>query len=324
MAERLPTSPLRLLTKDILSLQAAMSYRLERGEPVPGEIRRIVSEEADFAIKHLTNTAVRRREEAIHEARKSIKKIRGVLRLVRSDFGRTYRDENRTLRDAGRRLSQIRDAEAVIEVFDDLVQRYRGDLQKNVWAAIRRGLETGKREVEMAAGIDSVLRQAAAALRRIARDVKRWPLQHDGFQAIESGLAGTYKRGRKALAEAQRDPTPDNYHYFRKRVKDHWYHVRLLENLWTEEMKAREAGLKDLQNWLGDDHNLVVLREKLQQEPDKFGKRPEADLFCALAGQYQAELRDKSVSLGLRLYEQKPKRFTQSMSHLWGAWETYR
>lgn len=301
-----------------------MSYRLEQGEPVPEGIRRIVREETDSAIKHLTNTAAGRREEAIHEARKSIKKIRGVLRLVRPDLGRTYGDENRPLRDAGRRLSQIRDAEAVIEVFDDLAQRYRGDLQKNVWAAIRRGLESGKREIEKQAGIDSVVRQAAITLRRVGRDVKSWPLQHDGFQAIESGLADTYKRGHKALTEAQRDATPENYHYFRKRAKDHWYHVRLLENLWTEEMKAREASLKDLQTWLGDDHNLFVLWEKLQQEPDKFGKHREIEIFLALAGQYQTELRSKSVSLGLRLYEQKSKRFTKSMSHLWETWKSYR
>ena len=294
-----------------------MPYRLERGEAVPGGIRRIVSEEADSAIKHLTNTAARRREEAIHEARKSIKKIRGVLRLVRPDLGRTYRDENRVLRDAGRRLSQIRDAEAVIEVFDDLVQRYRGDLQKNSWAAIRRGLEGDKRETEKQAGVDSVLRQAATTLRRVGRDVKNWPLPQDGFVAVKSGLRNSYRQGRKALALVQQHPAAENYHYFRKRVKDHWYHVRLLENLWTEEMKAREAGLKDLQTWLGDDHNLVVLREKLQ------GK-PETELFCALAGQYQTELRNKSVSLGLRLYEQKSNRFTKSMSHLWDTWESYR
>ena len=288
-----------------------MSYRLERGEAVPDGIRRIVREEADSAIKHLTNTAARRREEAIHEARKSIKKIRGVLRLVRPDLGRAYRDQNRALREAGRRLSQIRDAEAVLEVFDELVQRYRGELQKDAWTAIRRGLERDKREVEEASGIDSVARQAATTLRRVGRDVKNWPLQCDGFQAIESGFADTYKRGRRALADVRRDPMPENYHYFRKRVKDHWYHVRLLENVWTEEMKAREASLKDLQTWLGDDHNLFVLREKLQE-----------GLFRALADQYQKELREKSVSLGLRVYEQKPKRFAQSMCHLWEAWES--
>jgi CHAD domain-containing protein len=302
-----------------------MPYRLERGEPLPGGIRRIVAEEADSAIKHLTNTAGKRRqEEAIHEARKSIKKIRGVLRLVKSELGRIYRAENRSLRDAGRRLSQIRDAEAVIEVFDELVENYRGDLQHPAWAAIRRGLESGKREMEKAAGLDSAVREAAAALRHIARGVKNWPLRHDGFQVIEPGLESTYRQGRRALAEAQRHPTPENYHYFRKRVKDHWYHVRLLENLWTEEMKAREASLKDLQTWLGDDRNLFVLREKLRESPDKFGAQREIGLFCTLAGQHRKELREKSIALGLRLYEQKPKRFTRSMSHLWDTWERYR
>jgi hypothetical protein len=123
------------------------------------------------------------------------------------------------------------------------------------------------------------------------------------------------------MATAQDDPRPENYHEWRKRVKDHWYHVRLLESLWTEVIQAREASLKNLETWLGDDHNLVVLRDKLSNEPEKYGDADGVHLFLALAGEHQKELRENALSLGQRIYEEKPRQFTQSMSKLWDVWQ---
>jgi CHAD domain-containing protein len=281
-----------------------MAYRLRAGKPVAEEIKRIVCQEIASAIRHLSGKSAAHKEEAIHEARKSIKKIRAILRLVRPQLGRIYRQENQTLRDAGRRLSQIRDAAAMVEVFDELVVKFRDDLQTHAWAGIRRGLEDSKREVE-AAAIDSIQQHAITALRRVDRHVNNWPLSQDGFQ---TGLEKTYRQGRRALAGVQRNPTAENYHQFRKRVKDHWYHIRLLGNL-----NAREDSLRNLQTWLGDDHNLVLLQQKLEHEPENFGEQREIELFQALIAQHQKELREKAISLGLRLYEQKPRQFIRSL-----------
>jgi CHAD domain-containing protein len=123
------------------------------------------------------------------------------------------------------------------------------------------------------------------------------------------------------MAAAQKDPRPENYHEWRKRVKDHWYHVRLLENVWTEVMQAHEASLKNLETWLGDDHNLVVLREKLESKPEDYGDQKDIELFLTLAGEYQKELREKAMSLGQRVYEEKPRQFTRNIAKLWNAWQ---
>ncbi len=40
-----------------------------------------------------------------------------------------------------------------------------------------------------------------------------------------------------------------------------------------------------------------------------------------LAGEHQKELRENSMSLGQRVYEEKPRQFTQNMSKLWDAWQ---
>src|ERR1700730_254363 len=105
-----------------------MAYQLSSEESVPEGLRRMFREEFKSAVDQLKTKNGAKRDEAIHEARKSIKKIRGVLRLVQPELGGVFRFENRRLRDAGRKLSAFRDAGSVIEVFDNLKRKYSQEL----------------------------------------------------------------------------------------------------------------------------------------------------------------------------------------------------
>ncbi len=295
-----------------------MAYRLKRSEPVSEGIKRIVLEEIDSATEQLGKT--NHRDEAIHEARKSLKKVRGAMRLVQPELGRTYARENTQLGDVGRKLSELRDATAMIEVFDGLVDKYKSSLRQGALISIRQGLEKFKRDTEQAAGVE-VVEQAISTLRAARERAQDWPLESDGFPSVAPGLKERYRRGRKAMALARKDPSPENFHEWRKRVKDHWYHVRLLGGSWTDVLKEREGDLKSLETWLGDDHNLVVLRGKIDRNPEQFGEKDDIRLFLALSTQYGQELRDNALALGERLYEEKPRQFTQNLSKLWEAWQ---
>jgi CHAD domain-containing protein len=306
-------------TLEISETSEQMPYRLKAGESVPEGLRRIVLEEIDSAVEQLARDK-KDRGEAIHEARKNIKKIRGVLRLVQAELGPVYRAENSRLRDVAHQLSDIRDAEAIIEVFDGMVGKYQDGLQKRALASIRRGLHESKRQTEQAVDVDKVTRRAISVLRAVRKSAPSWPLKQDGFGAIASGLKDRYRRGRKAMAVVQKNGTPENYHEWRKRVKDHWYHIRLLESLWTDVMRAHETSLKELETWLGDDHNLVVLCGKLEDDHEKYGTEKNLRVFLTLAAEYQNELRQNAISLGQRVYEERPRNFIRTMSKLWDVW----
>ena len=64
-----------------------MAYQLRSDESVPEGMGRIVREEFKSAAGQLKSRNGAKRDEAIHQARKSIKKIRGVLRLVQPELG---------------------------------------------------------------------------------------------------------------------------------------------------------------------------------------------------------------------------------------------
>jgi CHAD domain-containing protein len=296
-----------------------VAYRFKLDEPVPAGIKRIVREEIESAVRQLSGKGEGDLDEAIHEARKSMKKIRGVLRLVRPELGEFYRPENAFFRDVGRTLSEFRDAGAMIETFDGLRDKYPGELGRGRLASIRRGLIARKAQSGEQGSVQKTRNRMAAALRRRAKRVETWPLAVDGFAAIAPGLETTLRRGQRALARARQDPLPENYHEWRKRVKDHWYHVRLLEAVWDSGMQAYEKNLRDLEGFLGEDHNLVVLREKVQADPALYGKEPEIARLMKLIGAYQRELREHALAAGKGIYGEKPERFIKRMRRVWVA-----
>ncbi len=297
-----------------------MAYRLEHDESVASGLRRVIAEEIESAGEGLSGGKKTARDAAIHDARKSIKKVRATLRLVREQMGDVWKPENARLRDIAARLSQFRDALAIIQTFDDLKNRYKDEAAGTRLRSIRTGLVKRRRESSQEEDMGIVLNSAAAGLRRISRQVKNWPLAGNGFEIITAGLEKTYRDGRKALEHAHRDPNPENFHELRKRVKDHWYHIRLLEGLWTDVMSAYEKSLKDLEDWLGEDHNLTVLKETVTAEPASYGKPTEIDLMVELIEKYQKELRADAVPLAERIYEEKPGEFSRRMKHLWDSW----
>lgn len=298
-----------------------MAYRFKAKESVAEGIRRIVCEEIESATDELSKGKGAKRDEAVHEARKSIKKVRGALRLVESELGQIYREQNETLGEIGRQVSEIRDSEAIIEVFDGLVEKYRVQLKPEAVRLVRHGLLKNKRDMARRIDVDAVVRKAITRLRAAAKEVPDWRLKADGFDALAPGFKKRYARGRKAMAAAQKQASPESYHEWRKRVKDHWYHVRLLESLWTEVLKARESELHDLETWLGDDHNLVVLREKLEADPDLYGGKRNVEVFTSVMEEYSRDLREKSLVLGAKVYEQKPKLLVREMAKLWDVWQ---
>jgi CHAD domain-containing protein len=298
-----------------------MAYRLERDESVISGLRRVVREEIESAGDHLSGKKKTTRDEAIHDARKSLKKVRATLRLVRGEMGAAFGSENARLRDIAARLSEFRDAFAIIGTFDDLKNKFKDQGAGTKLRSVRAGLTKRRDESGRDEDVGVVLNAAVAALQRAARRVKKWPLERDGYDAIAPGLVETYRNGRKALARAKKDASAENFHQLRKRVKDHWYHIRLMEGLWTEVMGAYEKSLKDLEDWLGNDHNLTVLRDKIAAEPAFFGKEKQIDLALDLIARYQKELRVDAVPLAERIYEEKPRDFARRMRHLWDTWQ---
>ena len=86
-----------------------MPYQIRISESAQEAVRRIAHEQLGRAITNLA-LAPTNRAEAIHEARKSLKRLRALVRLVRGELGeQVYRRHNECMRDAARELAGLRD-----------------------------------------------------------------------------------------------------------------------------------------------------------------------------------------------------------------------
>jgi len=297
-----------------------MPFRLRRRESVQEAVQRVAREQIDEAISEIDNEQLDRHE-AVHQVRKRCKKLRGLIRLVRPQFEETCQRENAWYRDASRMLSYVRDAQSIIETYDKLVDRFEDAVDRKALSSIRRRLTERRREVaEDEVGLRERLREFRERMAAGRERVAAWRLEVGNFGAVAGGLSKTYARARHAMREAYETPSVESFHEWRKRVKYHWYHMRLLRNVWKEPMKARRDEASLLAHLLGDDHDLAVLRETLLQSPDEFGDEQLIRTTLGLITQRQAELRAEAKSLGARLLAEKPKRFVKRMKRYWWAW----
>jgi CHAD domain-containing protein len=297
-------------------------FRLMDDEPVPEGVARIALGRIDHALDELRAKTDSTPEQAVHEARKDLKKLRALLRLVRDELGdQVYRHENRAFREAAAGLSSVRDADVMIETLDALVERYPKRIPADVAEGLRKALFTHRRALEQEGlGRRHAVDEATEALRDARARIPEWPLAHDGFAALEAGVRRTYRRGRRAYEAALDDATTENLHELRKRVKDLWYHHTLLERSWSELMKPAGDEAHALSDLLGDDHDLAVLREWAWAHPEAAPDVPGLEALADAVGRRRAQLQRQALGLGARLYAERPRDFARRIERYWEAW----
>ena len=153
------------------------------------------------------------------------------------------------------------------------------------------------------------------ALEAARAGVATWTPQECDGATLRAGAVRAYSRGRDALAAAESDPSAENLHEWRKRVKDLWYHQRLLRNAWKEPLKAMAAESHELADLLGDEHDLAVLAERLTRSADLTGGALlDAETMQALIAERRAELQAAALDVGRRVYAEKPKAYGRRLA----------
>ena len=295
-----------------------MSYRLKNKENVAEGMRRIITEQSEKALKRLT-ARNGNRDQAIHDARVCFKKIRALLRLMRDQMGSDFQEENDHYRDLGRRLSSVRNNVGMIESLAKLKEQFGDQLAGSTLRGPRRPLVEAN--ARSAGDKRKALEDVSLGLRGGRHRIARWDLGNDGFDDLAPGLLRTYKQGRSLHQLACRRPTVESLHEWRKRVKDLWYQVRVLKEIWPDEMTRFADELKELGDYLSDHHDLAMLRERSAGNAKQIDDLSEVATLIALIDQRAAELRLKATLLGGRIYAEKPHDFLYRLRHYWRAWK---
>lgn len=302
-----------------------MAYQLEVQETFSEGVKRILAEELGGALTGLRGEATgdatvhNTAHNAVHDARKRFKKLRAALRLVKSDLGgKRYRQADVLFRDAGRALAGLRDAEVLLATLEALVAQVDAKAHRKTFNRARKVLSA--RQQLVAAQADVLTEGVAAKVAAVQEQITSWPLG-DAWRSAAPNVKDSYKQGLKTFGQAYRHPSDDSFHEWRKRVKDLWYQLRILNPLWPEVMVELAAQAGKLADLLGEEHDLAVLAQTLADDP-AFGAPAEVEGLLELIEGRRVALRTEAEALGRRLYADKPKVFVRRFGAYWQVWRS--
>ncbi len=292
-----------------------MAFRLKKGAPVATEVRRIVLRQLEVAVSELHTVGDPQSDEAVHDARRRVKKIRAIIRLVRPVLDKAYRSVDDDLRTVAHMLAPVADGRGIIETLDELARRYGKALPPRTIEAARKGVIRHGARADREATERGILEVAAGTLRSERKRIKHWHMSAQGFRAIGPGLEESYRRARRMMIVAWSKPKPSHFHTWRRYVKDHWFHVRLLEGRCGYHLVGYERRIEALDGVLGEYHNVILLRDVLVTDVDL--PREETALCLRVVARYQRLLRRHAELLGVRIYTERPRRFVRRIRRLW-------
>ncbi|MEQ8411238.1 MAG: CHAD domain-containing protein [Erythrobacter sp.] len=290
----------------------------------PGGIGRQVRAIADYQIGAALAELDRpdeQREDIVHAVRLRCKKLRGLIRLVRPAF-EPYKDENAAFRHVSHLFAELRDAKVMQDTYDLVLGAFDEQVERGAFAGVRREL-TRRRKALLArtdwAALCGEARERLGAARERASD---WRIEGDGWGAIAPGIAKTHGRAVKAMAKATDEPTGDTHHEWRKRAKYHRYHTRLVKHAFEQALAPRADTLHHLTGLLGDHHDIHVLAEALDEDPDAFGDERTLALLASMAERRAADLSARAHALGTRLFAEETDALVERWGRWWKAWES--
>jgi CHAD domain-containing protein len=292
-----------------------MAYRFERDEPIRDALRRCAREQLDDAVDQLRDGFRDDPVDAVHGARKAVKKERALLRMARPAIAREQRRaENAALRDAVRGLSDARDGAVIVETFDAIAERFVGQVPEKTFAAVRERLEQAQ---SGHAATPGQARRSAQKLASVRARIDDWAIDGSGWRAVGGGLDRTYRRGRQAIHHACRERSDASLHEARKRVKDLWYELRLLSDVCGPAVGGQAKEAHRVADLLGDDHDLAVLRSSIETIDTTVVV--DIEPLLGLVDYRRGELQSEALALGERLYAEKPKAFIRRIRRYWRA-----
>ena len=280
-----------------------MGYHIEKGESLATAFGRIAAEEIDLAMAQSRRL---HRGEAVHKARKALKRLRALLRSLRVAFPKKlFRAENRHIAATCRRISPLRDVHVQLRTLGKLKaaaspagDHIRRQLLRQQSSFIRR---------------IPALRKTVRALLDVSRQsLASWPLRKATAEDLASGLKRIYKQGREAFKTARKSPTPGHLHAWRKKTKSLGYGLEMIKNLGSGELSKMIRCSDILTVALGDDQDLFMVLRAL----DKAHRSNPASDFNRLANRIslkRAKRQKRAFKLGEKVYGEKPGGFEKRL-----------
>ena len=273
--------------------------RFQREETVAHALQRLASRQraqAEQAVRAFRDPA-----ETIHKVRLTFKFLRALLKVTRAVTGERFsRSENARLRQAALALSPWRDATVIEQTLTKLGERMPKGPRQVMRDAVLQWQKKQHTQTTRKKTLKTTLREALAALKKFQQNLARKNWDQGGWEGVAEDLDKSYRKARRSLRLAEAAGVDESFHEARKRVKDLFYHVTLVELAEPDALPDLQKRLLKLQALLGKDHDVAIARiVLLHANPDA-----EKDYGDALE-----KLRDRTQRLRKKIHQQADSLF---------------
>lgn len=289
---------------------------LHADEPVRVGVVRVADGLIQNALERISNPNGDRAED-IHVVRVTIKRLRALLRLIRPVISETAFDrEDARLSRAAHRFALARELDVARKTLANLP--VSKDREHDALAAVLAGFSgTSEPPVE----IDQATNEIKLDLRQTRRDLHRLRVSGGEWKAIGPGLRDVYRECRKRMRSALARGDDEAFHKWRIRVKNLFYELETLQPVWPKRLAKMVADLRELQDEIGADHDLVVVKKSLLETPDAFGGAEVIERVVRPIDDRSRKLRRAVEPLAHAIFNQRPRRFVHKLGQHWRLWK---
>ena len=289
-----------------------MAFRLKVREPLREGLKRVFCEEIDSAL-HMCQHPAKERGVTVHEVRKHLKKLRAAIRLAIGAVGKNcHAEEDRCVRNIGRLVSDLRDAQVRLQTFIQLRDKAAKNSERQLFP-LTGELLLLERE-SFSAAFAGWQKEAIPQLENVKARLMAWTLDGLTWKQICNAVCKIYRRGQRALAKVIDDPEPEDFHAWRKRVKDAWYELRILQPLNRTVLEEMAHDAEVLGELLGSEHDLNFLWARLEKESADEALADELAQLQKMITKRCKRLRRDVLELGRRFYAEPSKAFGKRIS----------
>ena len=98
------------------------------------------------------------------------------------------------------------------------------------------------------------------------------------------------------------------------------YELQTLQPVWPERLVKMVTDLRQLEENIGADHDLVVLKRSLLKTPDAFGGVKAVERVVGPLNEKSKQLRREAEPLGKAIFDQTSRRFVRELGQHWSKW----
>jgi CHAD domain-containing protein len=201
----------------------------------------------------------------------------------------------------------VRDATALLQTLDKLTSRRQDAELRALVTDLHRQLVKDRR-AQRRCVTPRCLKQITQSLEQTAEQLRVCVPKMPELAAGQRGLTKIYRVGRNAYRLARGHPTTEALHEWRKQVKYLCNDAELMCRAYEVHLGNIGKRAKRLAALLGDDHDLAVLRQKVEQ-----AQAPHSGALLTRIRRARRALQAEAFAVGRRVYQKSPRRFASKM-----------